>query len=79
MSAGDISARTGSKAGCQPTILPSVDYDATRAVLTALERHGVRYAVFGAVALNLKRDTVRLKDKADAEMLRRQFDLGEQD
>lgn len=157
-----------------------MDYDATRAVLTALERHGVRYAVFGAVALNLhglarftedldlfiepdrenvgrlvaalgdvfddpcvneisaddllgeypaiqyvppsgvfrldlltrlgeafqfsdlelervpfedltvtvvsprtlyrmKRDTVRLKDKADAEMLRRQFDLGEQD
>jgi hypothetical protein len=27
----------------------------------------------------MKRDTVRLKDKADAEMLRRQFDLGEQD
>lgn len=181
---GSVSAvatlSTESKAGCQPTILPSVDYDATRAVLTALERHGVRYAVFGAVALNLhglarftedldlfiepersnidrlvlalkevfvdptldeisaddllgeypaiqyvppegtfrldlltrlgeafafsdleiervsfddvtvsvasprtlyrmKRDTVRLKDKADAEMLRRQFDLGEQD
>ena len=157
-----------------------MDYEATRAVLAALERHGVRYAVFGAVALNLhglarftedldlfiepernnidvvvlslnevfsdptldeisaddllgeypaiqyvppegtfrldlltrlgeafafsdleiervpfdgltvsvasprtllrmKRDTVRLKDKADAEMLRRQFDLGEQD
>jgi hypothetical protein len=30
-----------------------VDYDATRSVLAALERHGVRYAVFGAVALNL--------------------------
>lgn len=179
-SAGDRGGRTGSKAVCQPTILPSVDYDATRAVLTALERQGVRYAVFGAVALNLhglarftedldlfiepdrsnidrlvlalkdvfadptldeisaddllgeypaiqyvppegtfrldlltrlgeafaftdlevervafdgltvsvasprtlyrmKRDTVRLKDKADAEMLRRQFDLEEQD
>lgn len=30
-----------------------MDYDATRSVLAALERHGVRYAVFGAAALNL--------------------------
>lgn len=30
-----------------------MDYDVTRAVLTELEREGVRYAVFGAVALNL--------------------------
>ena len=45
-------AEPGDPAYC-PAILPLVDYDATRAVLTALERHGVRYAVFGAVALNL--------------------------
>lgn len=31
----------------------AVDYDATRNVLAALERQGVRYAVFGAVALSL--------------------------
>ncbi len=30
-----------------------MDYDAARQVLGALERHGVRYAVFGAAALNL--------------------------
>lgn len=38
--------------GCG-TILPFVDYDATRSVLAAIERHGVRYAVIGAAALNL--------------------------
>ncbi len=30
-----------------------MDYDSTRAVLEALERKGVRYTIFGAVALNL--------------------------
>jgi len=30
-----------------------VDYDTTREVLAALEREGVRYKIFGAVALNL--------------------------
>jgi hypothetical protein len=30
-----------------------VDYDRTKRVLAALEREGVRYVVFGAVALNL--------------------------
>jgi hypothetical protein len=30
-----------------------VDFDLTKRVLAALEAHGVRYAVFGAVALNL--------------------------
>jgi Nucleotidyl transferase AbiEii toxin, Type IV TA system len=30
-----------------------VDFDITKRVLSALERHGVRYAIFGAVALNL--------------------------
>jgi Nucleotidyl transferase AbiEii toxin, Type IV TA system len=30
-----------------------VDYDATKQVLAALERHDVQYAVFGAAALNL--------------------------
>jgi len=29
-----------------------VDYDATKRVLAALEREGVRYVVFGAVAMN---------------------------
>jgi hypothetical protein len=29
-----------------------VDYEATKRVLAALEREGVRYAIFGAVALN---------------------------
>jgi len=40
-------------------------------VLGALEREGVRYAVFGAVALN----AVRPKDRMDAEALRRKFAL----
>jgi predicted nucleotidyltransferase len=30
-----------------------MDRDATRQVLQALERHGVRYAIFGGVAVNL--------------------------
>ena len=30
-----------------------MDYDTTRRVLAALEREGVRYTIFGAVALNL--------------------------
>ena len=30
-----------------------MDYDSTRKVLAALEREGVRYTIFGAVALNL--------------------------
>ena len=30
-----------------------MDFDLTKRVLAALEQHGVRYAVFGAVALNL--------------------------
>jgi predicted nucleotidyltransferase len=30
-----------------------MDYDTTKRVLAALEQHGVRYAIFGAVALNL--------------------------
>jgi len=30
-----------------------VDFDLTKRVLAALETHGVHYAVFGAVALNL--------------------------
>lgn len=30
-----------------------MDYDSTRAVLAALEREGVRYTIFGGVALNL--------------------------
>jgi len=30
-----------------------MDYDATKSVLTALEREGVRYKIFGGVALNL--------------------------
>lgn len=29
-----------------------MDYDSTKAVLSALEREGVRYTIFGAVALN---------------------------
>ena len=35
------------------TILGAVDYEITKQVLAALEAHGVRYVVFGAVALNL--------------------------
>jgi hypothetical protein len=31
-----------------------MDYERTREVLTALEREGVRYVIFGAVALNLQ-------------------------
>jgi hypothetical protein len=31
-----------------------VDYDTTKSLLTALERRGARYVVFGAVALNLQ-------------------------
>jgi hypothetical protein len=31
-----------------------VDYERTKATLAALERHGARYVVFGAVALNLQ-------------------------
>jgi len=31
-----------------------VDYDRTREVLAALEREGVRYVIFGGVALNLQ-------------------------
>jgi hypothetical protein len=30
-----------------------MDFDTTKRVLAALEHHGVRYAIFGAVALNL--------------------------
>ena len=30
-----------------------VDYESTRQILAALEREGVRYAIFGAAALNL--------------------------
>lgn len=30
-----------------------MDYDVTKRVLAAFERFGVRYAIFGAVALNL--------------------------
>jgi hypothetical protein len=30
-----------------------MDYDLTKKVLTALEREGASYVVFGAVALNL--------------------------
>lgn len=30
-----------------------MDFDLTKRVLAALEQHGVRYAIFGAVALNL--------------------------
>jgi hypothetical protein len=30
-----------------------VDSDLTKRVLASLEQHGVRYAIFGAVALNL--------------------------
>jgi hypothetical protein len=65
-------------------------------VLGALEREGVRYAVFGAVALNaqrlpfegllvtvvtprqlylMKKNTLRPKDRMDAEALRRRFAL----
>jgi hypothetical protein len=49
----------------------------------------VRHAIFGAVAMGLtarvvsprtlyemKKDTVRAKDRVDAEMLRRAFDFG---
>jgi hypothetical protein len=83
-----------------------VDVDRTREVLAALEREGVRYAVFGGVALTLhglaratedleiervdfdgihvsvvtartlyrmKRDTIRARDRSDAERLRRRF------
>lgn len=32
---------------------PQVDYESTKRVLTALEREGVRYIIFGAAALNL--------------------------
>ena len=75
-----------------------MDYDVTRRVLAAFEREGVRYVIFGGVALNpqadrlslgditvpvaspatlyrMKRDTVRLKDKADAELLKDRFKL----
>jgi len=48
-----------------------VDFDVTKRVLAALEQHGVRYAIVGAVALN----TVRLKDKADAYALKERFGL----
>lgn len=31
-----------------------MDYDLTRAVLSAFEREGVQYVIFGGVALNLQ-------------------------
>jgi hypothetical protein len=34
-------------------MLHTVDVDAAKAVLAAFERAGVRYAIFGAAALNL--------------------------
>ena len=78
-----------------------MEFDIARVVLEALESEGVRYAVFGAVAVNLhglarstedldlfiaperdnvdrlKKDTVRAKDKGDAEALRLRFRLGD--
>ena len=84
-----------------------MDHSAVEAVLAALERERVRYAVFGGAALNLhglarfteervplgdllvsvvtprtlyemKKDTVRAKDRADAEALRLRFGFGEE-
>jgi hypothetical protein len=66
-----------------------VDFDSLKQLIAALNARGVRYAIFGAVAMGLtarvvsprtlytmKKDTVRAKDRADAEMLRRAFDFG---
>ena len=66
-----------------------MDYERTREVLTALEREGVQYVIFGAVALNLQglaratldldifiapdEATVRPQDLGDAERLRQRF------
>ena len=44
----DPAAPLAPRVRCRP-----VDFDITKRVLAALEQHGVRYAIFGAVALNL--------------------------
>jgi hypothetical protein len=55
-----------------------VDYDSTMRVLEAFEREGVRYAVVSPRTLyRMKRDTGRLRDRADAELLRRRFGFEE--
>lgn len=76
-----------------------MDFAAAKQVLAALEREGVRYALFGAAALNLhglarftevvnvvsprtlyrmERNTVRLRDRADAALLKERFGLDEE-
>jgi hypothetical protein len=59
-----------------------MDFDSTGRVLAALEREGVRYVVVGAAAINLpgtlyrmKKGTVRLKDQADAALLKERFKI----
>jgi hypothetical protein len=65
-----------------------MDLDVIKRLLDALEREGVHYAIVGAVALNLhglarftrglydmKKDTVRLKDRADALALKERFGI----
>ena len=60
-----------------------MDEDRLKRVIAALEARGVNYAIFGAVALNLHgiaRFTEDLDlfvepDRADAEALRRRFDV----
>lgn len=55
-----------------------MDYDSTMRVLEAFEREGVRYAVVSPRTLyRMKRDTGRLRDRADAELLRRRFGFDE--
>lgn len=74
-----------------------MDFERLQALLKAFEKEGVAYAIFGAIALNLrlpfgdqqvtvvtprtlyrmKRDTIRLKDRADAELLKQRFKLEE--
>jgi hypothetical protein len=52
-----------------------VDLDPARLVLKAFEREGVN-VVSPSTLYRMKKDTVRAKDRADAEMLRRRFRLG---
>lgn len=61
-----------------------MDFEQTKRVLAALEQQGVRYVeeltvtvVSPRTLYRMKKDTVRLQDRADAELVRERFGLEE--
>lgn len=63
-----------------------MDYEQTHALLGALESEKVAYVIFGGIEVSvvtpetlyrMKKDTVRLRDRADAERLRERFGFEE--